>query len=222
MKHSPRPLFFLHQTLQLALCIWAGSVLLASAKPRLVSQTDRWWFINPKNAFPLLQNPMVVSFTPLQPTLGIAHGDLKLVWGCSAKETHFIMFLINSYCADVASRGSLDSVVSVANKNRWFLRTMRFSTRRSRSASLYYLPLRDWAIVASRRFHFRNKSIYRVDIWWTNLSDRWHPMTVPCWKSLSSSIRPFYCQCLSMEIACLCAWFYTPGSKGFGWNSQTH
>ena len=36
-------------------------------------------FITPENAFPLLQSPMVASFTPLQPTLGIAHGDLRLV-----------------------------------------------------------------------------------------------------------------------------------------------
>jgi hypothetical protein len=49
-----------------------------------------------------------VSFTPLQPTRGIVHGDLRLVCGCSAKETHFTMLPTNSYCADVASRGSLE------------------------------------------------------------------------------------------------------------------
>ena len=42
------------------------------------------WFITPETAFPLLQSPMVESFTPLQPTLGIALGDLSLVCGCSA------------------------------------------------------------------------------------------------------------------------------------------
>jgi hypothetical protein len=30
-------------------------------------------------------------------------------------------------------------------------------------------------------------------------------MTVPHLKSLRSSVRPFYCQCLSVEIAWLCA-----------------
>ena len=35
-------------------------------------------FISLENAFPLLQSPMVGSFTPLQPTLGITHGDLRL------------------------------------------------------------------------------------------------------------------------------------------------
>jgi hypothetical protein len=37
MENSPRPLFLLHQTSQLALCIQTGSILLASAKPRFVS-----------------------------------------------------------------------------------------------------------------------------------------------------------------------------------------
>ena len=40
--------------------------------------------------------------------LGIAHGDLKLGCGCSAMETHFIKLSTNSYCAYVASRGSLE------------------------------------------------------------------------------------------------------------------
>ena len=36
-------------------------------------------FITLENAFPLLQSPMAVSFSPLQPMLGIMHGDLRLV-----------------------------------------------------------------------------------------------------------------------------------------------
>jgi hypothetical protein len=51
------------------------------------------WFITQDNAFPLSQSPMAASFTPLQPTLGIAHGDLRLVCDCSATETHFMKFL---------------------------------------------------------------------------------------------------------------------------------
>ena len=38
MKNSHRPLFLLHQTLQLALCIGAGSVFLASAQPRFIDR----------------------------------------------------------------------------------------------------------------------------------------------------------------------------------------
>jgi hypothetical protein len=45
IKNSPRPLFFLHQTLQLALCIGAGSVLQASSKLRLVWRIARLWSV---------------------------------------------------------------------------------------------------------------------------------------------------------------------------------
>jgi hypothetical protein len=41
----------------------------------------------------------------------------------------------------------------------------------------------------------------------------WHPITVPHRKSQSSSGSPFYWQCLSVEIAWLCARFYTPVSN---------
>jgi hypothetical protein len=65
-------------------------------------------FITPKKVFPLLQSPMVASFTPLQPMLGIAHGNLRLVCGCSTMEANFMKLPKNSYCADVASRGSFE------------------------------------------------------------------------------------------------------------------
>jgi hypothetical protein len=61
-----------------------------------------------ENAFPQLQSPIAVNFTPLQPTLGIVHGDLRLVCGCSAMETHLMKLPMNSSCVDVASRGSLE------------------------------------------------------------------------------------------------------------------
>jgi hypothetical protein len=67
--------------------------------------------------FLLLQSPMAVSFTPLQPTLGIVHGDIRLVCGCSAMETHFMKLPINSSCADV-SEAVWNLVVSVATKDR--------------------------------------------------------------------------------------------------------
>ena len=48
------------------------------------------WFITPEKEFPLLQSPTAASFSPLQPALGIGHGDLRLVCGCTAIETHFM------------------------------------------------------------------------------------------------------------------------------------
>jgi hypothetical protein len=79
------------------------------------------------------------------------------------------------------------------------------------------------AMVAPRRVHFTvdRGSSSRAEIWQTDLLERWNPMTVPCKKTLTSSVRPFYCQCLSMEIASLCAWFYTPVSNSCGWNCES-
>ena len=51
---------------------------------------------------------MVVNFTPLQPMLGIVHGDLRLVCGCSGHGNYFMKLPTNSYCADAASRGTLE------------------------------------------------------------------------------------------------------------------
>uniref|UniRef100_A0A8C7FEC0 Uncharacterized protein n=1 Tax=Oncorhynchus kisutch TaxID=8019 RepID=A0A8C7FEC0_ONCKI len=61
---------------------------------------------------------MVASFTPLQPTLGIAHGDLRFVCGCSAMETHYMKLLMNSSCVDVASRGSLERGSECCNRGQ--------------------------------------------------------------------------------------------------------
>ena len=74
------------------------------------------------NAFPLLQSPMAVSFTPLQQTLGIAHGDLKLVCGCPAMETHF-MKLLTVIVLTLLPEAVWNSVVNVATDDRQFFST---------------------------------------------------------------------------------------------------
>jgi hypothetical protein len=51
---------------------------------------------------------------PLQSTLGIVHGDLRLVCGCTPMETHFMKLLTNSYCA---SRSNLE--LGSGCCNRW-------------------------------------------------------------------------------------------------------
>ena len=101
-------------------------------------------------------------------------------------------------------------VVSVATKDRRFLRA---STRRSHSVRLCGLPLRGWA-VAPRHFHFTITALTvdwgsssRAESLRTDLLEKWHPMTVPRWKSRSASVRPFYCQCFSIKNAWLCACF---------------
>ena len=87
-EKQPQPLFVLPQTLQWALYIHQS------------------------------REPMVASFTPLQPMLAIAHGDLRLVCGCLAMETHFMKLPTNSYCADVASRGSLELGIECCNRGQ--------------------------------------------------------------------------------------------------------
>jgi hypothetical protein len=152
---------------------------------------------------------------------------MVVLGSCSAMETHFTKLPANSYCADLASRGCSCSAVSVQTKDIWFL-----STQRSRSVSLCGLPLCDVTYnfaVEPLLFHVtitaltvEQGSSSRTEIWRTDLLERWHPMTVPRWKSLISSVRLFYCQCLSMEIARLRAQFYTPVSNLCGWNSRIH
>jgi hypothetical protein len=146
------------------------------------------------------------------------------VCGCSAMETNFMKIPTNSSCAVVASKVSLE--MSVSTEDMIFT---CFSTRLSHSVSLCGLPLCGWVVVASRRFHFTisaltvdRSSSSRAKIWQTDLLERWYPMMLPHRKSLSFSVKPFYCQCLSMEIAWRCARFYRAVSNGCGWNSQIH
>ena len=84
--------------------------------------------------------------------LGIAHGDIKLVCGCLAMETHFMKLQMNSSSANVASRGCLELCSEGCNWGQTIFTC--FSAQRSRSVSLCGLPLRGWAVVARRRFHF--------------------------------------------------------------------
>jgi hypothetical protein len=120
-----------------------------------------------------------------------------------------------------------NSVVSIATKDRWFLRATCFSTWRSSSVSFCGLPLHGLAAAAPRRFHFTitAPTVARA----TQAGQKFDELN--CWKGgilvwchveSHSSVRPFYCQWLSLEIAWLCVEFYTPVSNGCGWNSQFH
>jgi hypothetical protein len=59
---------------------------------------------------------MGVSVTPLQPMLGIAHGDLRLVCGCMAMETHF-MKLSTVLVLTLLPEAVWNLVVSVATED---------------------------------------------------------------------------------------------------------
>ena len=79
----------------------------------------------------------------------------------------------NNYCADVASRGNLELSSECCNQGQIIF--THFRTRQSRSVSLCGLPLRGWAVVAPRRFHFTITALGH------DLLERWHPMTWPCY-----------------------------------------
>jgi hypothetical protein len=103
-------------------------------------------------------SPMAARFTPLQPMLGIAHGDLRLVCGCSAMETHFMKLPTNSCCAEVASRGSLELCSECCN---WGLIFTCYVLQHS-AVPLCGLPCRGWAVVAPIHFHFTITALKRL------------------------------------------------------------
>ena len=167
---------------------------------------------------------MAGRLIPIQPTLGIVHGDLRLVCGCSAMETHFMKLLTNSYRADVASRGSLELCSECCLSSVTIFTRYALQHSRVRSLSLCGLPLCGSAIVAPRSFYFTITALI-VDRGSSSRTEIWRNVASydgATLSHLSSSVRPFYCQCLSMVIACLCARFYTPVSSWCGWNSQIH
>ena len=218
MKNSPRRLFFLHQTLQLALCIGACSVLLASAKPRFA----RWWSM-------IHHSRECISTAPVQWWRALLHSSQRLAlvilglceaarpWkpiSWSFQQTVTVLTLL--------PKAIWNLKVIVATENR---RVMQICVNKRDIYALWssavVWPTTSWlSRSCSSTFPLHNNSTCS----WPGklLLARWHPMMVPRWKSLSSSVRPFYCQCLCMEIAWLCAQFYKPVNNGCGWNSQIH
>jgi hypothetical protein len=68
---------------------------------------------------------MVVSFTPLQPTLGIAHKSKITMHNYQAMKTHFMLLPTNSFCADVASRGSVGLGSECCNRGQTIFNALR-------------------------------------------------------------------------------------------------
>ena len=127
MKNSPRPLL-LHQTLQLALCIRTGRVLLSSAKPRFV------WLPDGEARFITLENE---STAPVQWRQALHHSSrhlaLRMVilglcaaarpWKPISWSTRWTVLVLT-----LLPEAVWNSVVSVATKDRRFLRVTHFST----------------------------------------------------------------------------------------------
>ena len=116
----------------------AGSVHPASAKPRFICRTATL-----RNAFPLLQSPMASSFTPLQLTLGFAHIDLRLVCSSTISGSSGWTVLVLTLLPE-----TVWNIVKVATD----LYALQHSV--VPFCDLCGLPLRGWAVVAPRHFHF--------------------------------------------------------------------
>jgi hypothetical protein len=89
-----------------------------------------------------------------------------------------------------------NSVVSLATNNRWSLHTTRFSGPVLWACVAYHftaepLLLLDVSTFTITALTVDRGSCSRADIWPSDWLERWHPMTVPHWKSLSSSVRTF-------------------------------
>ena len=199
-ENSPRPLILLHQTLQLALCIRAGSNLLESAKPRFVCWTARWWNViqhSRKCISTATESNGGELYTTPADTWHCALCNLRLVCGCLAMETYFMLLCWHCF------------------QRYWVLQQTIFTSYalQSRSVSLWPTPsaeallLLDICTFTKTSLTVDWGSSSRAYIWRTDLLERWHPMTVPLW-------RPFYCQWLFMGIAWLCAQFYTQLKSG--------
>lgn len=89
------------------------SILLASTEPRFFRQTASWWNTIHHSIVSTVSESSG-GFTPLQPTPGITHADLRLVCRCMAMETHFRKLLTHSCCADVASTGGWEHSIPAA------------------------------------------------------------------------------------------------------------
>ena len=95
----------------------------------------------------------------------------------------------------------------------------------TRSVILRGLPFHGWVAVVPNCFHFViipltvDCGIFRrEEISWLELLHRWHPITVQCWNSLSSWMRPILSQ-MFVETVCMpwCLLLYTCG-HGSDWN----
>jgi hypothetical protein len=132
-KNSPRPLFLLHQTLQLALCIRTDSVLLASDKPRLVRRTARGQSVIHHSREHVSTAPESNAGEDLHPSSRCLALHMVILGLCAAaqpwkpisrrsRRTVIVLMLLPEAVGN--------SVVSVATEGRRFLRAMLLSTQR--------------------------------------------------------------------------------------------
>lgn len=133
--------------------------------------------------------------------LGIAYCNLMLVFSCSAVETHFIKLVMQSSCADVASRGSLEICSEWCKSIADFYTLGASALMGPTLCCLCGLPHGGWAAVVPTCLHFTTIALTQS---WLGQIQQWRNvthwlgstmaslcMTALCLRSLSSSVRPF-------------------------------
>jgi hypothetical protein len=210
MNISPRLLFLLAQTLQLALCSRAGNVLLASAKRKFILRTARWWSVIHHSRERISTVPESNGGKLYTTPAEAWHCDLRLVCGCSAMETHFIKVSTNSYCADGASRVRLELCSECCNWGQTVF--MRYVLQHSAVpfCELVWPTIRSWAVVAPRRFHFTITAL-TVDCKTVVKRARQSLFALRKLKRFGMGpeiLKRFYgCNIESILIGCITAWY---------------
>ena len=155
MKNSPISSFIINQTLQLTLCIGAGSVLLASAKPKFVCRTARWWrMINPSRERVSTAPEFNSGELYTTPWLPLRMVILGLCAAARPWKPNSWSSLWSGIVLTLLPEAAWNSVVSDATEDRQFLPLRELQHSQSHSVSLCGLLLHGWAVVAPRCFHF--------------------------------------------------------------------
>ena len=138
-------------------------------------------------------SPVAACLTLLHSTLCIALADVWLGCSCSAMKTHFIKLYTYGSWANLKAHEVWRSVVIDPAKIWRPLHTMCLSIHWPCSVISPGLPLCGWVAIVPNHFHFViipptiDCEIFRSEEN-THLVflQRLHPITVPCWNSLSS------------------------------------
>jgi hypothetical protein len=137
--------------------------------------------------------------------LGIAHGDLRLLGhgnpfhGAPDKQ-------LLCWC--------WKSVLNVATEHRRFFTRYALQHSGFPLSELVWLTTTWLSSCCSWMLLLHNNSTYggssnRAEIWRTDLLVRWHPMTVPRWKSLSSTVIPLLSMLGYGDCMAVCSILYS-------------
>ena len=198
-EKQPHTIIPLHQTLHLAQCSQTSTVLLATAKTRLVHQIARC-----RNTIPHSREGVS---TALQSSGGVLYTTASKELLGHGNPFHEALY-------------EHEATWSFEVYSGWLCRKLATSVHfvcqhlLTRTVILRGRPLRGWVAVIPSHFHFvtltgdcgifRSEEPSRLD-----MLHRWHPITVPRW-SLSSWEWPILSQMFVETVCKPRCYFYTP------------